>query len=178
MPQKSMLFIITAILCLSISCADNKTPYYRLPKVIRAIAYNLHIIVNMDSGTFEGDLLFEFNVLIPTKSIELHKFKSLKIKDEISLTLKGEIDKLPIKSYQENEYVLIINFEKELDPELRYWLNIPKFEGVLNQHQTGFFSYNYVDGTGKKSYVFLILVQSWQNVIYINLLLVSLLLLY
>lgn len=102
-----------------------------------------------------GSVSMEFLVLQPTKSITLHKHKTLKI-NESSISVKainGNTLSIYNTSYDEETDFYIINLTTELIQGGLYNLSISGYEGILQKDNAGFYLAAYTDADGSVRYV-------------------------
>ncbi|HIA51314.1 MAG TPA: M1 family peptidase [Candidatus Melainabacteria bacterium] len=119
---------------------------YRLPRSVVPERYDLHLVPNIDEGTFSGTVGISCNVLTDTDELTLNSLDltidSAKATDEKSKELSASV-----KLDADNER-LRLSFAKTLKPG-RWKFHI-EFNGVLNDKLHGFYRSSYTDEAGTK----------------------------
>jgi puromycin-sensitive aminopeptidase len=119
---------------------------YRLPRSVVPERYDLHLVPNIDEGTFSGTVGISCNVLTDTDELTINSLDltidSAKATDEKSKELSASV-----KLDADNER-LRLSFAKTLKPG-RWKFHI-EFNGVLNDKLHGFYRSSYTDEAGTK----------------------------
>ncbi|KAG7213582.1 hypothetical protein KM043_002837 [Ampulex compressa] len=136
---------------MSNSPADS---FFRLPKEVKPVHYDVYLRPDLDNGTFEGKVTILINVLDNRSYIALHQ-KDLSITSTVLKTfdreVNFEIEVLPTTTIPKYE-IFMVPTKEELQPGL-YQLSF-EFHGALQPDKiVGFYSSKYKDAQNKTRYI-------------------------
>lgn len=149
----SLIFLATCVLAgpttprKDVSPPVVDTKYYRLPKNIKPLQYDVTLETRLDPEfNFNGSVVIHLTPLENTKNITLHH-RRLRIKDDSIKahdSSANDVNHLKPEYNKELEQYTIF-FDKDLKKDLKYFLFI-EFEGDLDRNMDGFYRSFYKKG--------------------------------
>jgi len=139
------------------NCHDRKEDNsVRLPKDVKPLRYDLHVVPDLVACTFQGHVSIEVEVMTATNVVVMHSLElSYPRVDRINIVAKqgGASRVCRLLSVDQEEQRLILDFKNKDGEALQpghYILNIP-YAGILNDKLAGFYrsKYTALDGSSK-----------------------------
>ncbi|XP_046398971.1 aminopeptidase N-like isoform X2 [Ischnura elegans] len=142
----------TALEGTSGSGEDRGPDYYRLPKGVTPLTYELRMIpfLDEDNQTFKGDVTIKLLINSATRNITLHSW-ALNVSDIRIFEFDPPNVEIPVQNFrlERDRDFLVVESQMTLVENKMYLLRL-KFEGELDDSNVGFFKSSYEDSMGRR----------------------------
>ncbi|XP_046398996.1 aminopeptidase N-like isoform X3 [Ischnura elegans] len=134
---------------------DRDPDYYRLPKGVTPLTYELRMIpfLDEDNQTFKGDVTIKLLINSATRNITLHS-RELNVSDIRIFEFNPPNVEIPVQNIRlkPDRDFLVVESQMTLVENKMYILRL-KFEGELGDNNVGFFKRSYEDSMGRRQWL-------------------------
>ncbi|XP_046398929.1 aminopeptidase N-like isoform X1 [Ischnura elegans] len=135
---------------------ENRGPdYYRLPKGVTPLTYELRMIpfLDEDNQTFKGDVTIKLLINSATSNLTLHS-SELNVSDIRIFEFDPPNVEIPVQNFrlEPDRDFLVVESQMTLLENKIYVLRL-KFEGELGDSDVGFFKSSYEDSMGRRQWL-------------------------
>lgn len=147
---------VILIICISIISISSNDIKYTLSGNSKPINYDLWLTIDIDRLTFNGTVDITLEVVNPTNSIEVN----FETTDDVTFNKFADGQRsIGLETTNAQAPQIQYNFAEELTTNKDYVLSL-SYHGNINDELKGLYRSNYIDSTGTKRYIFLLLLKT------------------